>query len=259
MFSITEIIATSLCWIFSIFGCILIFITFKKPSVASVITFIGLILGGLQETINNIKNGYSSETVSFKILAAFGAFCYFYLFYTVNLLYVYRINSLGLEKTSHIYPFITLLISIIIQVLYLIQVYTNLVDYTIYIWTCVALFAIAMVVEIFLTIKLVQKVLLMFEYRTHLKKLTIFKIKFYLGLIIFLELVIWVIRILYSGVNSPQGHLRILGFILRLIIVIDFYRDITIDITRNIELNNFYSAPEYGAKDLNFQEMITTI
>jgi hypothetical protein len=117
-----------------------------------------------------------------------------------------------------------------------------------------------MVMEIYISFILIKKILIMFDYRLHLKKLTIFKIKFFLIIIIIFEIGIFIIRITFPN-PSPEGHIRILGFVARLLILVDFYYDVIYDITANTEgirMKNF-TFPEFKNKENSGKEFIETI
>ena len=92
---------------------------------------------------------------------------------------------------------------------------------------------------------------MMLEYRENAQRKTILKTKLYLIVIVLLELALFFIRIFYFNPSSPEGHVRVLGFLVRILIVIDFYRDIIISITSDDEndelmMRHFYSANDSG-------------
>ncbi len=50
--------------------------------------------------------------------------------------------------------------------------------------------------------------------------------KLYLGFIIFLEFAIFVLRVFVADPRSPEGSLRVFGFVIRVLVIIDFFRDL---------------------------------
>ena len=235
-----DIIFLVIITVFSILGLIYVHYILKKKTKIYYLITISLIVGVLEEIITNIKNEFTIDSMTFQILLVISAIMYFFMIYSVNLLYVYRIRSLGgyirFETESSFVPLLCLISSIIIQVMYIINLYTTLFSKSFYIITTLIFFTISIILEIFISVVLIIKILVMFDYRIRLQRLTIFKIIIYLIIITLFESSIFFIRIFYYNPNSPEGHIRILGFVVRINIIIDFYHDVINDIIVNTEL-----------------------
>ena len=256
-----DIIFSVVIFISALLGLIYVNYILKNKTKIYYLISISLVVVFFMEILTNIKNLYTKNSTPFQVLLVICAVMYFFMIYSVNLLYVYRIRSLGgyikFEKASIFVPLLCLISSIVIQIFYTVNLYTSLFSESFYIITTLIFFAISIILEIFISIILIIKILVMFDYRQHLQRLTILKIIIYLVIIILLELSIFFIRIFYYNPNSPEGHIRILGFIIRINIIIDFYHDVINDIISNteaIQMHNFdvnldvhgHTFPEYS-------------
>lgn len=241
-----DIIFSIIILVFSLLGLIYVNYILKNKTKIYYLISISLVVGFFMEILTNTKNLYTPDSMTFQIFLVICAIMYFFMIYSVNLLYVYRIKSLGsyikFEKFSESIPLLCLISSIIIQILYIINLYTTLFSEQFYIITTLVFFFISIILEIIISFVLITKVLIMFDYRENLQRITILKIIIYVILITLLELSIFFIRIFYYNPNSPEGHIRILGFIIRINIIIDFYHDVINDInlnTQQIQMHKF--------------------
>ena len=222
----------------SAFGIWFAYKTFPKRGRIFKMIVVALILGSIHEILIHVRVlsiGNPFMLISSLVLSDI---CYFYLFFVVNELYVLRLRSLGCrvvvkyESLTKYVPYFILLVAVCVQVEFAAFAFIpGIMEVSVYVGISIWLFAVALVLEIYLCVILIQKVLMMLEYRVETQRKTILKTKLYLVIIVGLELSIFLIRIFYFDSNSPEGHIRILGFLVRILIVIDFYNDIIMSIT----------------------------
>ena len=247
-FRIVLIVATA---VISIFGILFAWRTFPRKEKIFILISIAFVACTIQEIGIHIRGLYSNNSPIYYFNIVVSAISYFYLFFVVNQLYVLRLRSLGCtvkyEGMAKYVPYVILLVAICIQVEFLVFIFVpGLLSVPVYVGISISLFCMALLLEIYLCIILIQKVLMMLEYREQTQQKTILKTKLYLVLIVVLELSIFFIRVFYFNPDSPEGHIRILGFLVRIFIVVDFYGDIISSITNEDENNqltmrNFYS------------------
>jgi hypothetical protein len=246
LISIYNIVGIILIILISLLGIILTFKVLKKRKTIFYLLIFSFVIVCIEEITTDLKYYFNPFQTEFIILHVLSGICYLYMNFVVNLLYIFRLKSLGgyipFQKLCDFTPFICLSCGISTWTLYSIYVYTKYLNHDLYIILSLINFSISIILEIFISIILIRKILTMFEYRRHLQKTTILKIFLFLFLIIILEVGIFIIRLVYSNPTSPEGHIRILGFAIRLIILVDFYNDIIYDIqvnTFHIQENNF--------------------
>ena len=239
------------------FGIWFAYITFPKRGKIYILIVIALIAATIQEIFIHVRI-LSKDSLSMYIASlAISAICYFYLFFVVNELYVLRLRSLGCgvvkyESLAKYVPYLILFIAVCVYVEFAVFAFVpGIMEVSVYIGISIGLFAVALLLEVYLSVILIMKVLLMLEYREDTRRRTILKAKLYLLIIVILEFAIFFTRIFSFNPDSPEGHIRVLGFLVRILIVIDFYKDIILSITSDDEndglmMRNFYSAQDSG-------------
>ena len=249
-----RIVFIAIAFLMSSFGIWFACSTFPNKGRVFFLIVLGLVICTLLEISKNVREMNPDDSNIYYTTLAVSALCNFYCFFVVNQLYVYRLKSMGgsvkFEQFAKYAPYVILCAISILQVVYFLYIF-NFVASIVFVGSSVALLSIALILEVYLCAILIQKVLVMLEYRETTQIKTILKTKMYLLGITLLELSIFFIRIFYFSPDSPEGHLRILGFLIRILIVIDFYGDIISSIRNEDEehdlmMRNYYSARDSG-------------
>ena len=240
--------------------------TFRSKGKVFYAVVVALVAAFLQELLINIRDSFVPGSASFIVVIVLSGIIYFYLFIVVNLLYVIRIKSLGsyitIEWFAKYTPALFGTVAVAIYIIFvLFYMNPTIMSQQVYIGITIGLFTAAMLLEIYLSAVLIKKIVIMLEYRESVQRKAILKTKVYLVLIILMELSIFFIRIFYFHKESPESHLRTAGFILRIIVVIDFYKDIITDIvTMNMEeraIKDFFSRD--SALERSYEETLNRV
>ena len=169
--------------------------------------------------------------------------CYCFLFYFANWLYVLRLFTLGhlmrYERLTKYTPPAIVLLAATNFVLYTVYVTTTGVSRTAYTVGSCALLAVALLLEVYLVVVLIRKVGFVFaDNPTIVHPSMVVKAKVYLCAIVVLEIAIFVLRVFVADPRAPEGSLRVFGFVLRVLVIVDFFRDLLRCLVRRGEATN---------------------
>eukprot|EP00834_Sanchytrium_tribonematis_P008470 NODE_1006_length_2716_cov_0.318303.p2 type:complete len:252 gc:universal NODE_1006_length_2716_cov_0.318303:136-891(+) len=212
-----------------IYYCISVFT--KKSKIYYLVVTIYLLSGGaaVSLALRNIDENWWS----------FGVFIisYYASYLITNLLYFYRLKSIGGENTLMItlckFSFWLLALLIIANN---ILIFMGSISGLVFSVFAILLYSISLTLEIYLNLQLIKLVQFMFEYRTRAKTAMVLKCKIYLSIVIALEFVFLPFKFLYPDICNIIDSIKVIGFIFRLYCVTNFYKDIIT--TFNIDGDN---------------------
>lgn len=169
--------------------------------------------------------------------------CYCFLFYFANWLYVLRLFTLGhlmrYERLTEYTPPAIVLLAATNFVVYTAFVTTTGVSRPAYTAVSCTTLAVALLLEVYLVVVLIRKVGFVFaDNPTIVHPSVVVKTKIYLCAIVVLEITIFVLRVFVADPRSPEGSLRAFGFVLRVLVIVDFFRDLLRCLVRRGEATN---------------------
>eukprot|EP00834_Sanchytrium_tribonematis_P007736 NODE_751_length_4217_cov_0.448762.p2 type:complete len:245 gc:universal NODE_751_length_4217_cov_0.448762:1746-2480(+) len=229
----------------SLFGCWFAQSVFPKRGKVFILILVGFLCCLVIEASIVVEQVYNQK----MIRSIVESIAYIAVFTIVNLLYVLRIQSLGVKRdqfakfTGHLFW----ILAVLIVSFNLLQTYGIISDW-IHFWVTIFLFAIAYIIETVLYHRLIKASDFMLAYRRRVKKRVIFKAKVYFVILVMLEALYMFIKCFYMNTNSIKDHVKVFSFCIRLFIVIDFYRDL-IKAYRQDEENDYIAGSYFQYND----------